>query len=185
MRVIGGISGGLVLKGPVDGSVRPTTERVRGAIFNILSGEIYINKKILDLFSGTGSLGIEALSRGASHCDFVEKNPKQLEILKTNLGVTNFLECASLYRQDAFKFLESLEGPYNMILMDPPYKLSNLPSFMEYLSSNSQLFSSETIIVIGHSKRMPLDESYGTLSCIDSRNYGDNAIKLYKSMEGK
>lgn len=184
MRIISGSAGGLNLKGPVDKTVRPTTERVRSAIFNIIDPEQYKEGKILDLFAGTGSLGIETLSRGALHCDFVEKNISQLKILKDNLETTGFTGNSRTYRFDILRGMNSLLGPYDMVLMDPPYKMLDLPVFLNMFSMTDNIFDSSTLIVIGHSKRVPLSSSYGTLQCIDSRSYGDNAIKLYESREG-
>ena len=184
MRVIGGTAGGLNLKVPVDKSVRPTTERVRGAIFNIVDPDQYANGKTLDLFAGTGSLGIETLSRGALHCDFVEGNLSQLRILQDNLKFTGFTNKSKTYRFDILKGLSALEGPYDMVLMDPPYRLSEISEFMNQFSQKDNIFDETTLIVVGHSKRMPLSSSYGTLHCVDSRSYGDNAIKLYESRKG-
>ena len=184
MRVIGGNVGGLNLKGPVDKTVRPTTERVRSAIFNIIAPEQYVNGRTLDLFAGTGSLGIETLSRGASHCDFVERNSSQLKILRDNLAFTGFTGQSKAYRLDILKGLGSLKGPYDMVLMDPPYKMAEISEFLVQFSKYNNIFDERTLIVVGHSKRMPLRESYDTLHCVDSRSYGDNAIKLYECREG-
>jgi len=184
MRIIGGTAGGINLKGPADKTVRPTTERVRAAIFNIVDPVQYVDGKILDLFAGTGSLGIETLSRGASHCDFVEANPLQLKILRSNLELTGLIDKARTYRRDLLKGIGPLHGPYDMILMDPPYKTVNPSDFIERFALAENIFDRQTLIVVGHSKRMPLASSYDTLHCVDSRSYGDNAIKLYECREG-
>ncbi len=119
MRVVGGKAKSQRLKGTIAPGARPTTERVRAAIFNILDPESYLEKKVLDLFAGSGSLGIEALSRGAAWADFVEWDRRQCEVVRSNLEHTGFGRQAKVHHADATKVLATLDGPYQLVLLDP------------------------------------------------------------------
>ena len=110
MRVVGGGLKGRRLKGVAAPGVRPTSELVRGAIFNIL-GPLASSTRAMDLFAGSGSLGIEALSRGVEWVDFVERHPKQCEVLKENLETVRMTDSAKVHCVDVAKALQSLDGP--------------------------------------------------------------------------
>lgn len=120
MRVVSGIAGGIPLIAPKT-DLRPTMDRVKGAIFDSL-GELIVGSRVLDLFSGSGSLGIEALSRGAASATLVEKDAKAVETIQFNLAKTR-LEGATLHTLDIFSFLHKVAKPgsYDFILADPPY----------------------------------------------------------------
>ena len=120
MRVVSGTAGGIPLKAPKT-DLRPTMDRVKGAIFDSL-GEVIIGARVLDLFSGTGSLGIEALSRGAASATLVEKDARAVEAIQFNLAKTR-LQGALVQTLDIFSFLHRLAipGGYDLILADPPY----------------------------------------------------------------
>jgi 16S rRNA (guanine966-N2)-methyltransferase len=117
MRVISGSAGGIPLRIPSH-DVRPTMEMVRGAIFSAL-GERVIDARVLDLFSGSGAFGIEALSRGAAAATFVDDHPKAIAAIKANLEKTH-LE-AAVIRSDVFRFLERTDQTFDLIFADPPY----------------------------------------------------------------
>ncbi len=106
MRVVTGEAKGRRLKGPTSGGTRPIIERVKQALFNILALRVE-DARFLDLFAGTGSVGIEALSRGAAHATFIEMNFKMLQVVRENLRITNLAERAETLHTDAFKFLQS------------------------------------------------------------------------------
>jgi 16S rRNA (guanine966-N2)-methyltransferase len=117
MRVISGSAGGIPLRIPSH-DLRPTMEMVRGAIFSAL-GERVIEARVLDLFSGSGAFGIEALSRGAAAATFVDDHPKAIAAIKANLEKTR-LE-AAVVRSDVFRFLEKTDQTFDLIFADPPY----------------------------------------------------------------
>ncbi len=121
MRVVSGIAGGIPLLAPKT-DLRPTMDRVKGAIFDGL-GEWVIDRHVLDLFSGSGSLGIEALSRGAAKATLVEKEVRAVETIERNLVKTRLKGGAIVHRLDVFSFLHRLapEGGYDLIIADPPY----------------------------------------------------------------
>ena len=120
MRVIAGSARGRRLKELQGMDTRPTTDKVKESLFNIIQFEIQ-GRKILDLFGGTGQLGIEALSRGANHCTFVEMRRDAIALLKENLKVTDLQDSARVVPGDSIAFLSSCREKFDVILLDPPY----------------------------------------------------------------
>lgn len=182
MRVVGGAAKGRRLKGATISGARPTSELVRGAIFNILGSLDLRPVKVLDMFAGSGSLGIEALSRGAAQADFVERHPRQCAALRENLVTTGFTDIAKVYCMDVDKGLAILEGGYNVVLMDPPYKLTSLNQVLDELSGSGLLEPGATVVV-GHSKRLSLESDYHGLGRVGNYRYGDSAVDFYKMGE--
>ncbi|NIV37250.1 MAG: 16S rRNA (guanine(966)-N(2))-methyltransferase RsmD, partial [Anaerolineae bacterium] len=119
MRVISGSAKGVQLQAVPGSGTRPITDRVKEAVFNIL-GDTIVNSQVLDLFAGTGSVGIEALSRGAKQAVFVEKHPKALATIRTNLRRTALGADARVVRADVFKFLVRTPQPFDLIYVAPP-----------------------------------------------------------------
>jgi 16S rRNA (guanine(966)-N(2))-methyltransferase RsmD len=179
MRVVGGKSKGQKLKGAVAPGARPTTERVRAAIFNILQGEPHQQERVLDLFAGTGSLGIEALSRGASWADFVERDRRQCQVIQSNLETTGFSASARVYCADVDRSLATLPGPYELVLLDPPYRMLNLDEVLGKIGAAPGLVAGGGKVVAGHSKHLTLSPQYGFLSLVSHRRYGDNVVDFY------
>ncbi|MDR0983830.1 MAG: RsmD family RNA methyltransferase [Ruminococcus sp.] len=120
MRVISGVKKGKNLLTPEDYTIRPTSDKVRGAVFNVLQFEIR-DKIILDLFCGTGALGIEALSRGASFALFVDNSPVSLDLARKNVAACGFEEKARFVLSDAVKFLKNTDEKFDITFLDPPY----------------------------------------------------------------
>ena len=136
MRIISGSAGGIPLRIPSH-DLRPTMEMVRGAIFSAL-GERVLDARVLDLFSGSGAFGIEALSRGAAAATFVDDHPKAIAAIKANLDNTR-LE-AAIVRSDVFRFLERTDQTFDLIFADPPYsKRPNDPDLAAKLIASSAL----------------------------------------------
>lgn len=179
MRVVGGVARGHRLKGAVTPGVRPTSERARAAIFNVLHPWVLEDARVLDLFAGTGSLGIEALSRGAAWGDFVERNRRQYQALQANLEATGFRQQSQAFCADAARILGNLPGPYRLVLLDPPYKMENLDAFMVSLGSTPGLLDEEGMVVVGHSRHVSLAKEYGDLNLESNRRYGDNLVDFY------
>lgn len=119
MRVIAGSAKGVQLQAVPGSGTRPITDRVKEAVFNIL-GEMIIDSYVLDLFAGTGSVGIEALSRGAEQAVFVEKHPKAIATIRTNLRRTRLQARGRVVRADVFKFLGGDPQPFDLIYIAPP-----------------------------------------------------------------
>jgi 16S rRNA (guanine966-N2)-methyltransferase len=183
MRVIAGSAKGHHIKVPQGTGTRPATDLVRGAIFSILENTDASWSRVLDLFSGSGALGIEALSRGAGWVDFVDQEPKCCRIIKENLAKTRFADRAHVYCRSVGKALAFLDGEYSIILIDPPYADTSIGGLVQQLAA-SKLVGSETIMVVTHSSRFPLEPAYPPLKATKERRHGDSCITVYQK-EGK
>jgi 16S rRNA (guanine(966)-N(2))-methyltransferase RsmD len=179
MRVITGKAKGRHLKFPAGTKTRPVTDMVRGAIFSILENITDDWSQVLDLFSGSGALGIEALSRGAGWADFVENEHKCCAIIKENLAATGFTDQAHVYCNDVSKALSFLDKEYNIILMDPPYSNPSTGDILTQLAA-SALVGSKTTLVITHSARLPLNKAYGALNLAKEHRHGDSCISIFQ-----
>ena len=148
MRVIAGKARRLPLKTLPGPETRPTTDRIKETLFNILQ-PVIPDCLFLDLFSGSGAIGIEALSRGAASAVFVEKNPKACACIRDNLAFTKLTEDGKLLNMDVLQALRSLEGgqPFDCIFMDPPYDNGLERQVLEYLSGSS-LAGTDTLIIV-------------------------------------
>jgi len=182
MRVIAGKAKGHRLKVPKRTATRPATDLVRGAIFSILENIAADWEQVLDLFSGSGALGIEALSRGAEWVDFVDREPKCCAIIKGNLEKTKLTEQAHIYCCNVAKAFSFLDKEYDIVLMDPPYSDESIGSTIEQLEV-SKLVGIDTTVVVTHSPHLPLNSSYGTLNLIKEHRHGDSCIAVYQKEE--
>jgi len=179
MRVIAGKAKGFVLKVPQRLATRPATELVRGAIFSILESRAQSWERVLDVFSGSGSLGIEALSRGAGWVDFVEHERRCCAIIKENLEKTGFSGQSHVYCTKVEKAVSFLDKEYDIILMDPPYSDVSISETIERLAT-SHLVADSTIMVVTHSSRMALRPAYGQMAVVKEYRHGDSSIALYQ-----
>ena len=178
MRVIAGKAKGHQLKVPKGTVVRPATDLVRGAIFSILETTSDWSQ-VLDLFAGSGALGIEALSRGAGWVDFVEREPRCCAIIKQNLEKTKLAAQAHIYCCSVAKAISFLDKEYNIILMDPPYSDSSIGNLITQLAT-SKLVGTDSTVVVTHSPHLPLSSTYGALNLIKERRHGDSCIAIYQ-----
>ena len=183
MRVIAGKAKGHRLKVPKRTATRPATDLVRGAIFSILEATTSNWAQVLDLFAGSGALGIEALSRGAGWVDFVEHESRCCDIISQNLERTKLAAQSHIYCCGVAKAISFLDKEYDIILMDPPYSSSSIGSLVAQLGT-SKLVGKNTIVVVTHSSRLPLNSTYATLNLIKERRHGDSCIAVYQK-EGK
>ncbi len=179
MRIIAGKFKGRRLVSFKADHIRPTTDRVKETIFNMLQAHID-GARILDLFSGTGNLSIESLSRGAQFVTAVEKNRESVKIIKKNLAGFNIDEGIEVVAADVMKFLQFYKGPpFDVILIDPPFteKLSH-----DVLSSigSSQVLGDEGIMVIESAKQERVDKNYSRLIFLDQRLFGDKKITVFE-----
>ncbi len=178
LRVIGGELGGRTLKGPPRSGVRPTSDRVREALFEILGPDVE-GARVLDLYSGTGAMGIEALSRGAEHCDFVEADSKACEVVRENLTRTALLDRAKLYPLTVARAMSRVQGPYDLVVADPPYEYDRAESELSEVVSRG-LLSPDGTLVVEHSQRRDWPQSLGGRQQLTSRRYGDTRLTLYR-----
>ncbi|HVP30478.1 MAG TPA: 16S rRNA (guanine(966)-N(2))-methyltransferase RsmD [Myxococcota bacterium] len=176
MRVIAGRFGGRRLRAPRGAGVRPTSERVREALFSAL--EPVEGARVLDLFAGTGALGIEALSRGASRAVFVESAHHALEVLRANLaslalGETEARVCPGDARA-ALRRLAASGERFDLVFMDPPYAAGLLASVLQAVVQ-ARILAAGARVVVESSRRHPVPAVEG-LSPIDARRYGDTTL---------
>lgn len=148
MRVIAGKARSLKLKTLDTMETRPTQDRTKETLFNVLQ-PMLADCRFLDLFSGSGGIGIEALSRGASHAVFVERNPKAVACIEENLRFTKLASDAKVYRGDVMTILSQLEGSacFDMIFMDPPYNQLLEKQALIFLAKSS-LIHRDTVIIV-------------------------------------
>ncbi len=178
MRVIAGIAGGRQLKGPPRSGTRPTTDQVREATFQVLESHGYELGRVLDLYSGTGALGIEALSRGADSCHFVEADSKTSEVIRENLERTRLIDRGKVYPLNVARALSRLKGPYDLIVADPPYEYDRAERELSEVIEQGLLADGGTLVV-EHSKRHEWPDELAGIPRVFNRRYGDTCISLY------
>jgi len=182
MRIISGISKGrrlITLKG---NSLRPTSDRIKESIFNILGEEIK-GTTVLDLFAGTGNLGIEALSRGAKKALFVEKAREALRMIHRNLLQCGFTEQAEVIPKEvnrAISLLETRKETFDLILMDPPYEKGWIQQTLMKLNRHA-IYHEGSVLVIEHSRREPLPSKMGRWMIVKQRKMGDTILSFLQA----
>lgn len=178
MRIISGKYKGQQLNNFSADHIRPTTDRVKETLFNILQNDLP-GTRVLDLFSGTGNLGIEALSRGAKEVMFVESHPKSLEIIHKNLAKLEVTEPYSIQNKDVIRFLQKPpEGVFDIIFADPPFTKQMADEVMLTVSQCS-IFGDHTIMAIESAKKEKLESEYGDLIRSDQRIFGDKILSFF------
>lgn len=183
LRIISGAYKGRKLHSFPGLSIRPTSDRTRESIFNILSSryQSFADKRVLDLFAGTGALGIEALSRGARSTIFVESHKDARAVLQKNLAFITgpaAFEIIGLAVQAALPLLQGRGAAFDLIFIDPPYGQGLVRATMEALASGT-LCSEQAIILCEHFIRDTVEERYGALSIFDKRRYGQTTVSFY------
>lgn len=183
MRVIAGRLGGRRLVAPRGLATRPTTDRVREALFSALGG--VSDARVLDLFAGTGALGIEALSRGASRAVFVESARPAITALRENLATLDLLALTRVVAQPAARAIPAIasaEGPFDLVFADPPYaSLAEVPPLVASLAAAGALASGARF-VLEHASRDAAPD-LGALTPRSTRAYGDTAVTIYDAPE--
>jgi 16S rRNA (guanine966-N2)-methyltransferase len=179
MRVTGGKVKGTHLKALPRHSIRPTTSVVRQAIFSLLENSTANWRQVLDLYAGSGALGIEALSRRAEWVDFVDHRKSCCDIIKTNLEKIGGLQRAHIYCCSVTRALTFLNGSYDIIFMDPPYSDPSTNNLLINLA-NSKLLRENSTIVLCHANRFPLNSDYDGLHLVKQRRHGDTFIFIYQ-----
>lgn len=177
---------GHLLASPKGSSIRPTSDRVREAIFNII-GQDLSGLKVLDIFAGTGSLGLEALSRGALRAVFIDSSQKSINLLKKNLALCGVQECGTLIKKDLRRGIPGVgvlsNETFDLIFLDPPYGRYLLPVVLEAVTTRN-IISPGGRVVAESSKTGSLRTSFGNLRMTDSRVYGDTKIRFYTNEKG-
>jgi 16S rRNA (guanine966-N2)-methyltransferase len=179
MRIIAGAFKGRRLA-PVKGLIRPTAAKVREALFSIL-GPAVEDVRVLDLFAGTGALGIEALSRGAAVTVFVEDHPESLKVLRRNLAALGLTDRTTVWPLPVTTALKKLAGRgerFGLAFLDPPYGGGDAVAALSALASLNLLWPGARVVV-EHSRRESLPESCGALTRLEVRRYGDTQVAIY------
>ena len=180
MRIVGGSLGGRVLRAPAGAATRPTSEKVREAIFGILAhqhGPID-DQQVLDLFAGSGALGIEALSRGAAHATFVDFGKLPLQVIRGNLRDLGLDERATVLGGDAVAAAARPGPVWDVVFVDPPYASDLAERAVTAIPAGN--LSPNATIVIEHDRRHAPPGSFGSLVRTDERRYGDTLVSFYR-----
>lgn len=179
MRIIAGRFRGRRLASFKADHIRPTTDRVKESIFNKLQG-YFEGARVLDLFSGTGNLACESISRGAVSVDAVELSKKSIQIIRENLQLLDIEREVQILNDDVLKYLARYQGPpYDVIIADPPFTEKLADQVLLALSASSAV-GTESIIVIEASSHEVVKDSYPQLECRDSRDYGDKKVSFWR-----
>lgn len=181
MRITGGELGGRRLQAPEGAEIRPMRDQVRAALFNILM-DVVEGSVFLDLFAGTGSVGLEALSRGAQRAVFVDNGAEALQLLRQNideLGVGERAEVVADEVVDALAHLEGANGGFDLVFLGPPYGADLAHQTLARLAERDVL-RPEAIVVTEVFKKEAVETAYGHLMQIDQRLYGDNRLIFYR-----
>ena len=183
MRIVGGKFKGHSLAGPAGSATRPTSDRVRESIFNILAHGIaefeLEGARVMDLFAGTGALGLEALSRGAKFCQFIEEGSEARSIIRRNADTLGAIGICKIWRRDATKLGSCApQSPFDLVFADPPYNRGlgelALKSVME-----GQWLTPRAVVVLEEAEKAEVADVAG-LSLIDRRSYGDTQVRFYQ-----
>ena len=174
MRIVGGTFRGQRLAVP-KGPTRPTTERAREAIFNLVASRLNLSDaRVLDLFAGSGALGLEALSRGAAHATFVEQGGAALGTIRKNAATLGVAERCAILRADALRWLKSAPANFDLILADPPYALPSLPDLPALALS---ILATDGLLVLEHGADVTFDAHPAHET---SRAYGQSVVTLFR-----
>ncbi len=180
MRIIAGTAKGLTLLGPKSDAIRPALDKVKGAIFNILYD--VSGKTVLDLFAGTGSVGIEALSRGAASATFVDGSPEALKIVRENLKRAQFEDRAQVLKvRLPFNQWNRLPAQFDLIFNDPPYDRRLVNPTLRAIA-REKILAPGGIVIVEHSPRESIEEDLEVVGLVltDQRKYGQTLISFLK-----
>jgi 16S rRNA (guanine(966)-N(2))-methyltransferase RsmD len=181
MRIIAGEFRGRSLESVRDLSIRPTTDRAKQTIFDILTNRIeFDGLDVLDLFAGSGSLGLEALSRGVRNVTFIDKARKSLDVLENNVASLKCEARCSMYQADVFWYLKNMKHPYDLVFVDPPYKLDRIGELPNAIY-DSGVLRDGSYVVMEHSREsvIQLDEQkYEILR----KAFGQTTVLIMKAL---
>ena len=181
MRITGGQLKGRLLVSPRGLGIRPTSDRVREAIFNIIGQDLH-GLKVLDLFAGTGVLGLETLSRGASSVVFADISLQSIKLIRKNLALCEHQDSGVIIRRDLRNGIRRMhilsKQVCDLVFLDPPYGKNFIPLLLSELST-MDILSNRSRVVAESSKTEILPVSFETLERVDTRSYGDTKISVY------
>lgn len=179
MRVIAGKYKGRRLETVPDNSVRPATDKVKGAIFNVLQSRVdWTSARVLDLYAGSGSVGIEALSRGAQSCIFVEHNRNALRFLKSNISSIGADGESNVVFGDADKFIESTRVKFSVVFADPPYALDSLKKIPNTIFEKD-VIADDGYLIIEHPTRYEFEQN-SLWEVVVLKVYGNTTVSFFQ-----
>ena len=176
MRIISGSARGRKLKEPQGMDTRPTTDKVKESLFNIIQFDLE-GRRVLDLFGGTGQLGLEALSRGSAHCTFVEQRREAVALIRENLKRTGFSDRARVVQGEALSFLASCRERFDLVFLDPPYRTGLLQRALPLVE---QHMNPGGTILCEHPLGEEMPEVVGSFVQYRSHKYGKIQVTLYR-----
>jgi 16S rRNA (guanine(966)-N(2))-methyltransferase RsmD len=180
MRIIAGQFRGRPLTTVRDLSVRPTTDRAKQTIFDILTNRLdFDGADVLDLFAGSGSLGLEAISRGAGHAVFVDRSPQSLQVLESNIKTLGCQDQCSVYPADVFWFLKNTQRSFDVVFVDPPYRLERIAELPEAIYA-SPVVKAGSFVVMEHSKESPVEPAE-TMYEITRKPFGQTTVLVLRA----
>ncbi|GGE35492.1 16S rRNA (guanine(966)-N(2))-methyltransferase RsmD [Streptococcus himalayensis] len=177
MRIVAGRYGGRPLKTLEGKTTRPTTDKVKGAMFNMI-GPYFDGGRVLDLYAGSGSLAIEAISRGMVEAVLVEKDRKAQAIIQQNVAITKEAEKFHLLKMEAARALSQLSGVFDLVFLDPPYAKEQIETDLAELESR-QLLAEDVLVVCETDKAVDLPEELAGLQIWKQKIYGISKVTVY------
>lgn len=185
MRVISGSARGRRLKVPKNQSLtRPMADKIREAAFSSLASLGIMPGRVLDLYAGSGAIGIEALSRGGEWVDFVDRDRRACQTIRDNLRATGFEDQAKVHQMSVDAFLARVSQDYDMIIVDPPYADPDILGLLERIG-DSRAVGEGTIILLGHWPRLDVPDRVGRLVTLRQRRHGDSCFALFEVVTGE
>jgi len=178
MRIIAGEFKGTRIVAPKGRPLRPTSDKVKEALFSIISTEVQ-GIHFLDLYAGTGSIGIEALSRGAHHAWFVEENSNHLGFIQKNVEKCHLMAKSTIINSHVKSFITGTFKPFDIIFMDPPYFDDSLENILGHPKLHS-LLKKNGFIILEHFKKVSLMDGYGNLKKLKEYRYGDTQLTFFR-----
>ncbi|KRE83230.1 16S rRNA (guanine(966)-N(2))-methyltransferase RsmD [Paenibacillus sp. Soil766] len=181
MRVISGTAKGRSLKSVPGTSTRPTTDKVKEAIFSMI-GPYFDGGQVLDLFAGTGGLGIEALSRGMDKAVFIDIEKKSIDTIGLNVEAAKVKDQVEIYRTDAARALKVLAKraeKFQLVFLDPPYRMKGIAELMTTMEEQA-IVEQDATIVVEHDAKDVLLETIGGFKQLRRADYGDTAVTIFK-----
>jgi 16S rRNA (guanine966-N2)-methyltransferase len=181
MRIIAGKFRGRILKSVDDRSIRPTTDRAKQTIFDILTNRFdFDGLEVLDLFAGSGSLGLEAISRGAKNVTFIDNSRKSLDVIEKNIALLKCESHCSVYQADVFWYLKNMKRMYDIVFADPPYKLENIGTIPNAIY-DSGILRNSSFVVMEHSRESVIDLNEVKYE-IQKKPFGQTVVLILKAI---
>jgi len=178
VRIVAGELRGRTIDGPKWDGLRPTSDSLRETLFNVI-GPSVLGIRVLDAFAGTGAVGIEAISRGAAHATFIERDPRAIALIEANVAKLKIEKACAILRGD---FMKTAGGStFDLVFLDPPYEM---PDFEQAVRRAGELAATGGRVVVEHGKRRELPAAFPGLAKYRTLTAGDSALSFYTAVEG-